>query len=246
MRRFFCFLLSVPLTGILLAQTSPQPGATPATPAAASQASPIPMRFTPGTQIRAQLEKPIDAKKAKVGDEVSAKTIDDLNSTPPGLAKKGCRIIGHVVEVSQHQGDAPSIIKIAFDKMILKDGSEMPMTANIQAVGFVDDYDPTRDAQVGTNTQTISRMGGGPGGAGTQPGTAIGSGSGDPTQYAGGRMPSGGSNNPDAKLPFNAKGAIGMSGVSLDAGSAQDSVLTAKKRNVKLENGMQMILRVTQ
>jgi hypothetical protein len=59
-------------------------------------------------------------------------------------------------------------------------------------------------------------------------------------------MPSGGSNNPDAKLPFNAKGAIGMSGVSLDAGSAQDSVLTAKKRNVKLENGMQMILRVTQ
>jgi hypothetical protein len=249
MRRFVGFLLSVPLTGILLAQTSPQPGTTPATPAPAGAAQPshVLMRFTPGTQIRAQLEKPIDVKKAKVGDEVSAKTTDDLNSTPPGLAKKGCRIIGHLVAVSPHQGDAPSTLGIAFDKMILKDGSEMPMTANIQAIGFAVDYDPSKDAQVATNSQTISRMGGGPGGSGTQPGGVIGSGGGDPSQYAGGRLPGGSSNNnPDAKLPFNAKGAIGMSGVSLDAGSAQNSVLTAKKHNVKLENGMQMILLVTQ
>jgi len=35
-----------------------------------------------------------------------------------------------------------------------------------------------------------------------------------------------------------------MSAVDLTAGTAQDSVLTSKKHNVKLENGMQMILRV--
>ena len=52
---------------------------------------PVHMQFTPGTLIRAELEKPIDAKKAKVGDQVLAKTIDDLKSVPPGLATKAAR-----------------------------------------------------------------------------------------------------------------------------------------------------------
>jgi hypothetical protein len=50
-------------------------------------------------------------------------------------------------------------------------------------------------------------------------------------------------NKGDEKLPFNAQGAIGMSGVSLTAGAAQDSVLSSNKHNIKLESGMQMILR---
>jgi hypothetical protein len=49
--------------------------------------------------------------------------------------------------------------------------------------------------------------------------------------------------NSDAKLPFNAQGAIGMSAVELGTGNAQESLLTSKKHNVKIENGMQMILR---
>jgi hypothetical protein len=40
-----------------------------------------------------------------------------------------------------------------------------------------------------------------------------------------------------------AKGAIGMSEVSLSAGTAQDSILTSNKKNVKLDRGMQMILK---
>jgi hypothetical protein len=47
----------------------------------------------------------------------------------------------------------------------------------------------------------------------------------------------------NTKLPFNAQGAIGMSGVTLSAGTAQDSILTSKKKNVKLDGGMQMILK---
>ncbi len=83
------------------------------------------MSFTPGTLIRAEIEKSVDAKKAQVGDLVYAKTIDDLNSNPPGLATKGCKITGHIVEVAPHQGDTPSKLGIAFDKMVLKNGAEM-------------------------------------------------------------------------------------------------------------------------
>jgi hypothetical protein len=242
-RNFFAFLLAVSLTSFFLGRTSQQPEtANPPSSAATSAAPHIAMHFTPGTQIRAQLDKPIDAKKAKVGDEVTAKTTDNLNSTPPNLATKGCKIVGHLVEVSSHQGDTAAVLGIAFDKMILNDGSEMSLAANIQAIGFADEFNPA------TDTEMIGQMGGGPGiRSGPAPGGTIGAGSGTPSNYGGERLPGGGaSSNSDAKLPFNAKGAIGMSGVTLAPGPTQDSVLTGKKRNVKLESGMQMILRVTQ
>lgn len=224
------------LTWVSIAQ-SPAQTQAPSQPAPAAPTSaatpPMTMNFTPGTLIRAELEKPIDAKKAKVGDQVLAKTADDLKSVPPGLATKGCKIIGHVVEVTSHQGDSPSTIRIAFDKMILKNDSEMALPATIEAVGFANQFNPA------TDTNDVNRVAGG-----LKTSGSVGSGGGNPNMYGGGRLPSGpSSNNADAKLPLNAKGAIGMSGVTLTAGTAQDSVLTSKKKNVKLENGMQMILK---
>jgi hypothetical protein len=247
------------LTGISVAQTPAQPQAPPpqmqAQPQAplsaptSATASPIAMQFSPGTLIRVALEKPVDSKKAQVGEQVIAKTTDDLKSVPPGLATKGCQIIGHVVEVTPHQGDPPSTIRIVFDKMILKNNSEMALPATIKAVGFVDQFNPA------TDIEAVNRMGGTAGGSGTAGGTGlagsqsqgtntIGAGGGNPGMYGGGRMPSAGSSGSGyTNLPFNAQGAIGMSGVTLSAGTAQDSILTAKKKNVKLDSGMQMILK---
>ncbi len=234
-----CAVAGAWLTGISFSQSAAPPQPSETAPASVGPKQPaIEMHFTPGTLIRAELEKPIDAKKAKVGDQVLAKTTDDLNSSPPGLATKGCKVIGHVVEVAPHQGDSASTLKVAFDKMILKNGSDMALPANIKAVGFADQFDPA------TNSEQIGQMGGGPGvRVGSPPGGVIGAGSGQPSQYGGQRMPTGSGSNPDAKLPFNAKGTVGMSGVELSE-AAQESVLTSKKHNVKLESGMQMILRV--
>jgi hypothetical protein len=212
------------------------------------------MNFSPGTLIRAELEKPVDSKKAKVGDQVLAKTTDDLKSVPPGLATKGCKIVGHIVEVTPHQGDTPSTIRIVFDKMILKNKSDMALPATIDAVGFAEEFNPATDQEV------INTMGGNGAGRGNNQGEVqaatvkggstqvVGSGGGDPKMYAGGRLPGGAANtgtpgSSGAKLPFNAEGAIGMSGVTLRPGRAQDSILSAKKKNIKLESGMQMILR---
>jgi hypothetical protein len=201
------------------------------------------MNFAPGTLIRVTLEKPIDAKKAKVGDQIFAKTTDDLKSVPPGLATRGCKIIGHVVEDTPHQGDAASTLRVVFDKMILKNGTEIALPATIKAVGFAEEFNPATDSEV------INSMGGNGSGRGANAAGnngPAGSGGGDPTVYAGGRSPGGNTGTPgtsDAKLPFDAKGAIGMPATSLSAGTAQDSILTCKKKNVKLDSGMQMILR---
>jgi len=218
MKTIFCSVLGVLLAAASMAQTPAQPQ-TPATAPASGATPPIVMHFTSGTLIRVQLDSPIDTKKAHVGDQVLAKTTDDLKSDPPGLATKGCKIIGHLVEVTPHEGDTPSKLRIVFDKMILKNDAEMALPATIQAIGYPDQYqDPDK---------SVPLEGGAPG------------------NYVGGKMPSTNSTGgpANAKLPLNAKGTIGMSGVTLSAGSAQDSILTSNKHNVKLETRMQLILR---
>jgi|SRR5271163_1402840 len=210
--------------GICLASTTAAqtPATGQQTPPAAADSAPTPVRmmhFDPGTLIRVELETAIDAKKARIGDQVLATTTDDLNSNPPGLATKGCQVVGHIVEVTPHEGNTPSKLEIAFDKLTLKNDTDMPLPAAIQAVGFAE------SSQSGPGPVPLS--GGAPGG------------------YVGQKMSSPGSNSNTggAKLPFNSQGVIGMSGVSLSAGSAQDSVLTSNKHTIKLEKGMQMILR---
>jgi len=225
------------LSGILWAQS--QDPVQTVSAARATRQPPTAMSFTPGTLIRTQLEKSIDAKKAKVGDQVLAKTLDDLQAVPPGLVPRGCQIIGHVVEVRAHEGDSPSVLRIEFDKMILKNGSDMPLPATIKAVGYVDQFDPS------TNTDLGDRMGASTGV--TQLPSSMppsdSAGGGNPNMYAGQRMPTASTSSPGAKLPFNAIGTIGMSGVQLSTGSVQDSVLISKKHNVKLDGGMQMLLK---
>ncbi len=48
----------------------------------------------------------------------------------------------------------------------------------------------------------------------------------------------------NGRLSPNAQGVVGISGLSLSTGAAQDSLLTSPKHNVKLDGGTQMILRV--
>ena len=245
MKRIGLSLLATALlVGVGLSQSSSQPQAPASAPQDASAAPQHPaMSFTSGTVLRVQLDKTIDAKKAQVGDQVLGHTTDDLHSDPPGLTNKGCKIIGHIVAVTPHQGDTASTMTVVFDKMILKDGYEMKLPATIQAVGFPDTYVDVN------NDQTITKMGGNVGDTHAQSGNSnpmanIGSGGGDPRGYGGQRMPSSMPSNSDAKLPMNAQGAVGMAGVTLGAGTGQGTTLTSQKKNVKIESGMQMILRV--
>lgn len=228
------------LSGISLAQIPVQPNAE----------SPIQnpaVRFSPGTAIRVELSKSVDAKKAKVGDEVIARTMDDfLSDKNEMLAPRGSQIVGHVAEVAPHQGNSPSTLGIAFDKMVLKGGTELPLKASIQAIGPPE-----------SNATFNEPMGGqGQAAPGGMPSMSPGRGPGGITPNSGGSMP--GNANPTAApvpdtttaptrngpLSPNAQGVVGMSGLSLGTGAAQDSLLTSPKHNVKLDGGTQMILHV--
>lgn len=234
-------VLSALLVGASLAQVPVQPNAeSPLQNTAA--------RFSSGTVIRVELAKSVDAKKAKVGDEVIAKTMDDfLSDKNEVLAPKGSQVVAHVAEVTPHEGKSASTLGIAFDKIVLRNGTEVPLKASIQAIGAPESNGPAFNEPMAGSAgpggmPSMSSPGRGAyGGTAPNPGGSL-PGTANPTAAPIPDTTSGPAVNP--RLTPNAQGVVGISGLSLSTGAAQDSLLTSPKHNVKLDSGTQMILRV--
>jgi len=193
-----------------------------------------------GTVIVAELSKSLDAKKVKPGDKIEAKMSMDLLSQGKVVIPRDTKIVGHVTEAKAHSKDSPdSMLGIAFDRMSLKDGRELPMQAAIQAMAR-----PLQNPAL-QGSGPISDNGGMPssapmpGGGGMSGGGARSS---APSTYptsAGADAPASGG---PAPLGPVSKGVVGMKGLELkSAGPA--SVITSEKENVHLDTGTQLILR---
>jgi len=226
-----------------------------------------------GTTLQAELTKSIDAKKAKQGDEVTAKLTQDVKSDGKVVLHKGSKLVGHVTEAqAKSKESGESKLGIAFDKAVLKGGEEMAFTGVIQALA------PPVQGSLAATTNDAGSVGSG---MGSGSGTAMGGGRGN----GGGLAPIGGGavnstlgtatntvNNTAGSVSNTATGAVtgsvnqaagvaangainsatrgvvGMQGVALNTattGSAQGSVISSASRNVKLDTGTQMILQVT-
>src|SRR6202163_2634554 len=93
-------------------------------------------RLQSGSTVQAELSKPVDVRKNKPGDEVIAKPTQDVKSDGKVVLPKGSKIVGKVTQAqARAKGQDESQLGIAFDHAILKDGTQMPMSFAIQAVG---------------------------------------------------------------------------------------------------------------
>lgn len=248
-----------------------------------------------GSTINAVLSKPVDARKNKPGDEVTAKVDQNVKTTVSGTSQvvipKGSRLVGHVTEARAREkaqrskdkeksgsasasGRSDSALGIAFDKAILKNGQEIPLHAVIQAVAASQQQlnastvpagmtDSTSAADAGGATASRGREGGLIGGATSTVSTTtteIGNTGTGVTRTIGGAVDStagvagsatsglGGTTTAGGQLTSSAHGVVGLQGLSLNsatAGSAQGSVITSSTRDVRLDSGTQMLLRVT-
>ena len=241
-----CFCAAALLIGACLAQTSesPQAAASPGTSApTAAPANQLPA----GTIIPAELAKSIDAKKAKSGDQVIAKTTIDLRSKDGStVIPKGAKVLGHVTDAkARGKDESGSMVAIAFDKVELKGGRDLQFNGGIQAIGK-----PEQNAAAYTGGGSpMSESGGVPSGAAAQGGMG-----GARTGGAMGAPPSAGNsgNGPtDNGVPATggvgplspaSQGVVGIQGLSLQD-SAQASVITSSSGNVHLDSGTQLILR---
>ncbi len=216
-----------------------------------------------GTTINAVLNKSVDARKAKPGDEVDAKVANDVKSDGKVVIPRDSRIVGHVTEAkpkAKDEANGESSLGIVFDRAVLKNGHEVPVHATIQALAAAQNNASAAMAEpIGMPTGGRARSGGGlVGGVGSAAGEAAGV-AGEvgrdtatvvntSTNAAGSAAGSVGHGASAAgQLTSGSSGVIGLKGLQLSSeasNASQGSVITSAGKTVKLDSGMQMLLRV--
>ena len=231
----------------------------------AAAAEPLSKQLPTGTMIFAELARSVNAKKAKIGDVVEAKCTLAVLSLGKVAIPSGAKIVGHVTKVKrQAKGDAGSELGIEFDQVMFANGARAPLELTLQAIGFNGLYAAARDPNDGANDRQIpgtvsmgdGRRGGvsglyeprdpmgdvrvGPAEPGSMP-TPDGS-----QQRAGAVGPA---PQAHATLSAGSHGVVGLPGLTLaesTSGSVHDSLVSSVKKNVKLDGGIEMVLRVVQ
>jgi hypothetical protein len=257
---FFWLLLAV--TGIALADGTPQGSASAApnadvsanrngasasgsgTAAGAAGTKHAQADAAGSSEISATLTRPVDARKAKPGDPVTATSDKDAKTADGTSIKRGSKLIGHVTKAQpleksaggNAEGSAGSSLGIVFDRAVTKDGREVPLNATIQALSAAES-DASFASEMGGAGTSLAGAGAG---SGRAAGGALVGGLGG--SVAGGW---GAAGSVAGGLTSGSKGVFGLRDlniVSSAAGSAEASVITSPKHNVHLDGGTQMLL----
>src|SRR5437879_1822154 len=221
-----------------------------------------------GTAFNAALSSPIDSKKCKPGDAVNARTTEAVKSEGRTVIPKGSKVVGHVTQASARaKGESESALGIVFDKAILKNGEEIPLSVGIQAIaaaqnnasaagsdmdmmgsmgasaagsgrGALGGVTSAAGGAAGAVTNTAANVAGAAGGAVNSAANAGGS-------IAGASKGAVGGLNAAGQLTSNSQGVFGLNGLNLNAAasnSTQGSVITSAGKNVHLDSGTRMLL----
>ena len=191
-----------------------------------------------GTTICAALANSIDAKKAKPGDAIIARVTLPVLSHGKVIIPNGAKVTGHVAWAkARSRGSDDSELGIVFDRAVLKDGSELPLSLTVQAIGGeslsateLASQEPEQvvDALKPRERHAYPR----PANVPPQP---------NPAQPD--------ANPQEARHPIldsGSHGAIGLPDLTLTESSdaASGSMVKSLKKNVRLDAGTEIMLRV--
>jgi hypothetical protein len=228
-------------------------GAQAGNASVSANAAPAPGGFA----LPAELTKSVEAKKAKAGDEVTARVLQDVKSSSGQVViRRGAKLVGHVTEAQARSKENPeSRLGLVFDKAVAKDGSEMPLNAVVQALA------PAQRVAAPNLGDDNSRMAGVPAPVGGTPAGAMGGNAnpgaggstmgevGRTTGNLGGTAAGAAGETVGGGLNGSSRGVIGLRGLTLNSGDAGNgassgSVVSSSSENVKLDSGTQLILMV--
>jgi hypothetical protein len=120
-----------------------------------------------GTTMNATLTHPVDAKKNKAGDEVTAKTTEAVRSDGRVIIPKGSTLKGHVTQASARgEGQSESALGITFDRVVMSDGREMPMNFTVRAISSAETMATSSSSFAEGPVMSGGMAGGGAGGSG--------------------------------------------------------------------------------
>jgi hypothetical protein len=214
-------------------------------------------RLDSGSTVHAALTKPVDARKNKPGDEVVAKTTQDVKSNGQVVIPRGSKIVGHVTEAkARAKGQEDSSLGLMFDHAILKNGTTVPVSFAVQAIGnsytagqaqAQGDSLSSAAGSAGMASSSVGRSSGGGlvGGVGSTVGAATNTAAGATGSLTGATQV--GSVAP-APLSATSQGVVGMPNLSLVSSTTNSasSTITSNKSNVHLDSGTEMILKANQ
>lgn len=205
-----------------------------------------------GTTIPAMLDKWVDARKSKVGDEVTAQTTEPVKEDGEIVIPKGSKIVGHIIVTKSRTSDDPnSVLGITFDHAVLKKGGELPLRLTIQAIA------PDR-----TSSEPLQSMNGATpadstGGMGPLNRPSTMGANADPNAGAPGRPESpvnaayeqqSGGRTANGALTPQCHGVLGIEGLSLafrPNDASKTPLIISQTKNVRLDGRTQLMLRVT-
>jgi hypothetical protein len=227
-----------------------------------------------GAATNAVLSGTLDARKAKPGDPVTAKTTEPTSTREHGQLPKGTKLIGRVTEVkAAGSGEAQSVLAFTFDRAVLKDGREIPISTTVRALAAAESAADVGDsgfagnaggAAYGSSRGVVGGTGGAVGGLGATAGgvvNGVGRTTGSATGSAGAALGTSsrvlagsagavGGVNSRGMLTSDSHGVFGMKDVNLAqsaTGSATGSaaVVSSAGRSVRLDSGTRMLLTVS-
>jgi hypothetical protein len=240
-----------------------------ASTSASAQAGQNSASISSGTTFEAALDKPLDAKKNKEGDKVFAHTTQAVKQDGQVIIPKGSKLIGHVTQAkARAKGESESALGIVFDQAVLRNGQEIPVNLAIQAVASAQAA-ASSSLSEGDAFGTASGMGSGrassSGGVLSSAGSTVGGTAGAVTNTAGGVGSTVGGtagatantaasatgaaagSNLAGSLTSSSTGVIGLQGLSLNSelsNATQGSLIVSSTKNVHLDSGTRMLLRV--
>jgi hypothetical protein len=177
------------------------------------------------------LDKTFEFKTAKTGDKISLHLTRDLVVNGKTAMPRSTRLIATVVDAK----DA-NTVSIVLENATLASGKEVPLMGIVAAVA-TPPQDLSDDPFFGMSrsNEPTQRTG--------NAGISSSAGSNGAVQTAMLK----GANDPKSNLREDSSGAIGINGLKLDwllDKSPATTVLTAKKKNFKLERGTEILLRM--
>jgi hypothetical protein len=214
------------------------------TPAPAQVAASKPLAV--GTTIPVMLEKGLDSRKNKVGDEVVAKTTENVKSDGQVVVPRGSKIVGRVTEIkARTPEEAASAIGIAFDRAVFRDGRQLPLALEIQAIAPAESATPPDPSETPAMAAPATPGQASPMGPRADPNA------GTPGRIASQVSPGDGAPaglSPSGRLTPSCHGVLGIDGLVLapeTTSSPLGSRIVSQRRNVHLDGRTQMMLRVT-
>ena len=170
--------------------------------------------------VPVRLSTSIESKKAKEGAEVVTKTAAMVRLTDGTVIPSGAKVIGHLTEATAiSKGDSQSSLGMVFDKIQMAGGKELSIKGTVLAIA------PGEEIQTGAaGTGTIPAYGQN---AATMP----------PPMSQG---DSGTGKNSTPVLNAQSRGVVGFRDLTMGL----DSLLTSPAKQIRLNNGTQLMLNV--